>query len=282
MEEENSKGESTPLSKEDRKRMKKEKKRGKKKRKEETKKEESSTSHRKRARSSSDLSAARPIVESSVLPFLPKNQQEEGLNVTLLLFYQYVEPPWTQEVYRGALKHVEQLGKKAGITGRMRVAKEGLNCTLTGSKEGILNFCQYLRDWKPEHFTQTEFKLTHNLPEPQRFRDLKIIPVHELVNYGLDGEKAPPIQQYHGTHLDPKDYHKKLAEENTIIIDVRNHYEAKIGRFAPPEEGENPPKWIDPKMRKSTEFPVWLDQPETLQELKGKQVLMYCTGGIRK
>jgi predicted sulfurtransferase len=34
-------------------------------------------------------------------------------------------------------------------------------------------------------------------------------------------------------------------------------------------------------MRKSTEFPVWLDQKTTKDQLKGKQVLMYCTGGIR-
>lgn len=34
-------------------------------------------------------------------------------------------------------------------------------------------------------------------------------------------------------------------------------------------------------MRKSTEFPPWLDKPETREVIKGKQVLMYCTGGIR-
>ncbi len=34
-------------------------------------------------------------------------------------------------------------------------------------------------------------------------------------------------------------------------------------------------------MRKSTEFPVWLDKPETKEKLRGKQVLMYCTGGVR-
>jgi predicted sulfurtransferase len=38
---------------------------------------------------------------------------------------------------------------------------------------------------------------------------------------------------------------------------------------------------IDPMMRKSTEFPVWLDKPETKEMLRGKQVLMYCTGGVR-
>ena len=39
-----------------------------------------------------------------------------------------------------------------------------------------------------------------------------------------------------GTHLEPKLYHEKLAESDTVVIDVRNHYEAKIGRFDAPTE----------------------------------------------
>ena len=220
----------------------------------------------------------RPIVESSAVfegdgtPPIPKG------TVTLLLFYQYVEPPWSNEEYKTNLTHVEQLGKEANITGRMRVAKEGLNCTLSGSRDGILTFCRSLRLWKPENFLSTEFKLTHDLPEPQRFGELKIIPVQELVHYGLEGDKAPAIAQYQGTHLEPKDYHQKLAQDNTIVIDVRNHYEANIGRFNPPPGAA---EWVDPKMRKSTEFPVWLDSDQTKEKMRGKQVLMYCTGGIR-
>lgn len=53
---------------------------------------------------------------------------------------------------------------------------------------------------------------------------------------------------------------------------------AAIGRFVPPTGGA---KVIDPKMRKSTEFPRWLDRKETKEMLRGKQVLMYCTGGVR-
>jgi predicted sulfurtransferase len=52
----------------------------------------------------------------------------------------------------------------------------------------------------------------------------------------------------------------------------------QIGRFDPPKNGA---QMIDPMMRKSTEFPVWLDKPETKEMLRGKQVLMYCTGGVR-
>jgi predicted sulfurtransferase len=78
------------------------------------------------------------------------------------------------------------------------------------------------------------------------------------------------------------------------VIDVRNSYEAEIGRFAP----EHGAEYIDPKvriskivarcfpfiidyiqMRVSTEFPQWAR--EHIDELRDKQVLMYCTGGIR-
>jgi chemotaxis protein histidine kinase CheA len=238
------------------------------------------------------------IVASSALDFYDETVKQTKLaqrtthtNISLLLFYQYVEPPWDESTYDKMLKELNKLGKRLSLTGRMRVAKEGLNCTLTASHDHIMEYCRTLQTLRPKDFKTTEFKVTQDLPQPQRFKELKVMSVVELVNYGLEGAKAPPIQKFHGTHLEPKEYHEKLAQENTVIIDVRNHYEANIGRFVPPTTGESnsnsqtdtsskkePPKWLDPKMRKSTEFPAWLDRPETKEQMKGKQVLMYCTG----
>lgn len=226
----------------------------------------------------------RPRAESSSL--LKPDDKDADRCVTLLLFYQYVEPAWNEEQYRYALQKAEELANKHNLSGRMRVAREGFNCTLTSkNRSDMYEFCQSLRDWD-EVFYETEFKLTHDLPSAQAFPQLKVIKVVELVHYGLEGRKAPPIAQYSGVHLEPTNYHKKLAEPNTVVIDVRNHYEAIIGHFQPPTDAKvpgeaEPPKYIDPKMRKSTEFPAWLDNPETQKELKGKQVLMFCTGGIR-
>ena len=69
------------------------------------------------------------------------------------------------------------------------------------------------------------------------------------------------------------------------MIDVRNHYEAAIGRFDGQMEKESKEQknndgaeYIDPKMRKSTDFTSWLAEPETKQKLEGKTVLMFCTG----
>lgn len=250
-------------------------------------------------------STDRPFVESSALP-TGQAPDPSHQCVTLLLFYQYVEPPWSESVYKSVQTQVLAIGKECHVTGRMRVAREGLNCTLTGvSRQDVLSFCQALRTWQPQTFAPTEFKLTHHLStRAHLFGSLKIIPVTELVNYGLslntvNGKKSktpPSMLEYSGTHLEPTEYHQKLTEANTVIIDVRNHYETNIGRFVPPNlresstvsnsnddttTGGNRAVFLDPKMRKSTEFPVWLDHPETKAQLEGKQVLMYCTGGIR-
>jgi hypothetical protein len=234
------------------------------------------------------------IVASSAIEFYDEQikhqktstSQKAQMNfaLSLLLFYQYIEPVWDDSTYNFMLTTLQKLGKDLHLTGRMRVAREGLNCTLTGSHESIVEYCKTLRRLRPLEFANTEFKLTSDLPQAQKFSNLKVFNVVELVHYGLEGSKAPPIAKFSGTHLEPEDYHKKISESNTVVIDVRNHYEAAIGRFVPPTEGhsvkngEEPPKWLNPKMRKSTEFPVWLDKPEIQEEMKGKQVLMYCTG----
>eukprot|EP00554_Chaetoceros_debilis_P007966 CAMPEP_0194079314 /NCGR_PEP_ID=MMETSP0149-20130528/5541_1 /TAXON_ID=122233 /ORGANISM="Chaetoceros debilis, Strain MM31A-1" /LENGTH=623 /DNA_ID=CAMNT_0038760773 /DNA_START=171 /DNA_END=2039 /DNA_ORIENTATION=+ len=217
------------------------------------------------------------IVSFSADVMEPEPASQEH-STTLLLFYQYIEPVLDEDGFQAILEHVQVAGEKHQVTGRMRTSYEGLNCTLTGSYDGVRGWCKDLRDYNNgAYFADTEFKLTDNLPSGQAFPTLHAFKVDELVNYGLSGIKAPSIHMS-GEHLEPKDYDKKMKEKDTVIIDVRNHYEASIGRFQPPVNGA---QYIDPMMRKSTEFPVWLDKPETKDMLRGKQVLMYCTGGVR-
>jgi predicted sulfurtransferase len=204
-------------------------------------------------------------------------QKGKDDGVSLVLFYQYVEPPWTPAQHRAALTWAKETGDRLGLGGRMRIAREGFNCTLTGTYDAARLWCKELRDYCPEFFSSTEFKITDFLPKKQMFSKLHCFSVDELVNYGFTKTNLPPPPLSKvGAHLEPEEYHKKIQEKDTVIIDVRNHYEAAIGHFRPPEGGA---KLIDPLMRKSTEFPCWLDKPETKEQLRGKQVLMYCTGG---
>jgi predicted sulfurtransferase len=230
-------------------------------------------------RSDQEQTVPRPLVESYATPN-DGNDDTNNNNVALLLFYQYVQPLWTPHVYKLAQDHVHQLALTLQLAGRIRIAAEGLNCTLTGSVTNVRDFCHALRAWKPLDFNLTEFKLTLNLPDKQRFRELKLMPVTELVNYGLHATTTTNAvsddwpRHYQGTHLEPADYHARLSDPNAVVIDVRNHYEAAIGRFDAPNS-----TWLDPKMRKSTEFPAWLNAQK--DKFRGKSVLMYCTGGIR-
>ncbi len=232
---------------------------------------------RQRATSGSEPASENGQQDASSTNGEKKSKKQKVVQgVTLLLFYAYVEPEWDEYTHKKVIDWANGVLCSCGVTGRLRVAKEGFNGTLTGSYNGVREFCQSVRDYDPKLFSDVDFKLTDGLPEGQRFPKLNVFAVSELVNYGLAKEKAPSIQDHGGVHLPPPKFHEKLQEPNTVVIDVRNSYEAEIGRFEPPKSGAD---YIDPKMRLSTEFPDWVDK--NLDKLKDKQVLMYCTGGIR-
>jgi predicted sulfurtransferase len=81
-----------------------------------------------------------------------------------------------------------------------------------------------------------------------------------------------------------------LRRTQHVVIDVRNFNESLIGKFAPPDNKTGTvdknnlgltgsSKVLDPGMRKSTDFPRWVDEHKG--DLEGKKVLMYCTAGVR-
>lgn len=208
------------------------------------------------------------------LPPIPEGA-DDGQHGTILLMYQYKEPCWTKSEHKQALKRIIEIAEHHKIKGRGRVAPEGVNFTLSGSPENIHNFCYALREYNPM-FEETDFKLTYFVPTSKLFKSLSIRKTNELVAYGLAGDaKAPSLQTFAGVHLEAEDYHKAMSEKDTVIVDVRNAYESAIGSFQPPQGGA---ELIDPKMRNSIEFPKWLNDPKTQQQLNGKKVLMYCTG----
>ena len=218
--------------------------------------------------------AARSVAHQPLPPVPPTAVGK----VSLVLFYQYVEPQWSRKEHKQALKYVINLGGRCKIHGRGRCAAEGLNCTMTGPPEAIRSFCTGLREWKPAIFNETDFKITDGLEPEHDFRALTIKKTEDLVAYGLPSEVAPSLSTSHARHVDADEYHKLMSNPDSVIIDVRNTYETAIGHFQPPPGGAT---FLDPKMRNSIEFPKWLNAPETQRQIHGKQVLMYCTGGIR-
>jgi predicted sulfurtransferase len=219
---------------------------------------------------------------------------------SILLFYQYAS--WSESKADQLLAYLAKIAETRTLGGRVRVAPEGLNATMSSvdcdgisAQRSLRHFCQDMRQFDPVAFAATDFKFSEDISPDRHFKDLKLLPVKELVFYGIDEKKAPLTKG--GTHVDALEFHSLLEKESTVVIDVRNHYEAVIGRFdgqdpkyktpqeKVKEEEEGTAKetatYLDPRMRKSTDFPKWLAQPETQAKLQNKTVLMYCTGGVR-
>lgn len=156
----------------------------------------------------------------------------------------------------------------ASITGSILLAHEGLNGMVAGSIEQIDAFEIAVRNDArlEEKFSDIVFKRSPCKTVP--FRKMKVHVKAEIVPLGIpdvDGRKT-------GTNVSPADWRKLIAQDDIVVLDNRNSFEFRLGRFK---------NAIDPRVVNFRDFPTYIK--EHLDEWKrdGKKVAMYCTGGIR-
>ncbi|XP_036431629.1 thiosulfate sulfurtransferase/rhodanese-like domain-containing protein 2 [Colossoma macropomum] len=168
-----------------------------------------------------------------------------------------------------------ELCSKLHLTGKVRVATEGINGTVGGTKTGTSLYIKAMLSHPIFKVMQVEdFKTSEGSAEC--FHELKVGVYKEIVPMGVD----PDIISYTlaGTHLEPEEFHKQVqslledgsSKSDTVLLDCRNFYESKIGQFR---------KCLAPDIRKFSYFPDYVDK--NLDLFRNKKVLMYCTGGIR-
>lgn len=155
--------------------------------------------------------------------------------------------------------------EELGVLGRIYLAKEGINAQLSVPEH---NF-QALRDYLDgtEEFKNVPFKIAVE-DDGHSFLKLEIRVRHKIVADGLEDESFDVTDV--GVHLSAEEFNRKLESSDTIVVDVRNHYESEIGHF----EGALLPQADTFR----EELPMIV---ELLKDQKEKEVLMYCTGGIR-
>ncbi|XP_071776345.2 thiosulfate sulfurtransferase/rhodanese-like domain-containing protein 2 [Centroberyx gerrardi] len=189
----------------------------------------------------------------------------------VLLYYRYcqVEKPHVICAWQKALC------EKLHLTGKVRVATEGVNGTVGGTKVATDLYIKAMRS-HPLFKTMEEEDFKTSDGSAECFSDLKVGVYKEIVPMGVD----PDVISYQlaGIHLDPEEFHREvealLSEgdscSDTVLLDCRNFYESKIGQFS---------RCMAPNIRKFSYFPDYVDQ--NLELFRDKKVLMYCTGGIR-
>ncbi len=180
----------------------------------------------------------------------------------VLLYYLYfpIEDP---EDY---VEEHRALCEKLELRGRILVAREGINGTLSGRTEDT----QRYREWMQAQPASSAITFKADPADGHAFRKLAIKARREIVTLGLPSEEDLDPNETTGRYLSPQEFYDAMQDPDAVILDARNDYESELGKFR---------NAICPEVANFREFPQWIRQHRDL--LEGKRILTYCTGGIR-
>ena len=178
----------------------------------------------------------------------------------VLLYYKYV-PIEDPEAFRA--EHMA-LCTEIGLMGRIHIAHEGINGTVSGTPEQTEQYMQAMR--KDPRFFDIVFKIEES--QGHAFRKMKVKVKPEIVHLSLEDDVNP--HQVTGKHLKPKEFYEAMQDDDVVILDARNTYEYDLGHFR---------NAIRPDIETFRELPDWIRK--NFSQYKDKKILTYCTGGIR-
>lgn len=178
----------------------------------------------------------------------------------VLLYYKYV-PIEDPETF--AAEHLAAC-KELGLLGRILVSHEGINGTCSGTIEQTEAYMKMME--QDERFSDIAWKI--DAADRHAFKKMHVRARNEIVHLGLEEDINP--NELTGTYLEPKDFFEQMQDENTVLLDARNDYEFDLGHF----RGA-----IRPDIENFRDLPEWVR--DNKEELEGKKILTYCTGGIR-
>lgn len=181
---------------------------------------------------------------------------------TIILFYKYVNienPEKLRDEQRA-------LCEKLNLKGRIITATEGINVTLEGTTP---NINKYLEDYfKDSRFTGTHIKKSQGIGDA--FPKLSVKARKEIVTLG----KTLTEVKSKGKVIKPEElkewFETKKVGEDFNIVDLRNDYEFKVGRFKGSMIPEN--------LQNFRDVPHVLNQ---LESMKDKPMITVCTGDVR-
>ena len=151
------------------------------------------------------------------------------------------------------------------VFGRIYVAHEGINAQVSVPESHFDAFRSYLYSIEPLNGIRLNIAVDD---DGKSFWVLKIKVREKIV---ADGINDPLFDMRNkGRYVDAEQFNKLTEDPDTIVIDMRNHYEFEVGHFE---------KAIEiPSDTFREQLPMAVDM---LKEDRDKNIIMYCTGGIR-
>jgi UPF0176 protein len=192
---------------------------------------------------------------------LKQRLREENIARKTVSFYRYVhisDPTQLRdELYKA--------WSSFNCFGRIYLAKEGINAQMSVPEDNWDAFVNQV--YSISYFKDVPFK--HAVDgNGKSFYKLIIKVRDKIVSDGITDENFDPANT--GTYLDAAEFNKAIEDENTIVIDMRNHYESEVGRFDR--------AFCPDADTFREELPLVIDHLKGQEE---KKIVMYCTGGIR-
>ncbi|MFT4666824.1 MAG: UPF0176 protein [Polaribacter sp.] len=180
---------------------------------------------------------------------------------TTLSFYRYAKITDVQAFRDQLFAEWSELG----VFGRTYVAAEGINAQLSLPTPNLDAFREQLYAFPFLDNTRLNIAVDD---DGKSFYVLKIKIRNKILADGLSDDTFDVTNK--GVHLNAEKFNEITADPNTVLVDMRNHYESEVGHFDTA---------ITPDVETFRDSLPIIE--EMLEEDKDKNIVMYCTGGIR-
>lgn len=155
--------------------------------------------------------------------------------------------------------------KALGVLGRIYLAEEGINAQISVPTENFEAFKNYLYAIEPLK------DLRLNIAVDDDGKSFYVLDVKVRKKIVADGIEDPSFDMVNkGRYVNAEQFNNLTNDPDTVVIDMRNHYEYEVGHF------ENAIEIPSDTFRE--QLPMAAAMMETD---KNKNIIMYCTGGIR-
>ncbi|MGB5982548.1 MAG: rhodanese-related sulfurtransferase [Nonlabens sp.] len=188
--------------------------------------------------------------------------RESGKQRLTISFYQYAKLG-NPQLFRN---HLYLAFDKLEVLGRIYVANEGINAQLSIPADRFEEF-KLLLDGI--NFLENVRLNIAREQDNESFLKLKVKVRNKIVADGLADESFDVTNK--GKHVNAQEFNQLIEDPDTILVDMRNHYETEIGHFRN--------AWTPDVDTFRDSLPII--ENEIKAHKQDKKLVMYCTGGIR-
>jgi len=180
---------------------------------------------------------------------------------TTVSFYCYFKIPDPTDFRNSLYKALNALD----VMGRIYLAHEGVNAQVSIPTENFQSFKNYL------YSIEALNGLRLNVAVDDDGKSFYVLDIKVRKNIVADGITDPSFDMANkGKYVTAEQFNELTNDTDTIVIDMRNHYEYEVGHFE---------KAIEiPSDTFREQLPMAADM---MSDKADKNIIMYCTGGIR-